>query len=75
MMAFERSGLHIDDPLAAGERPARTRSDADPTTDSRLGDIPLEQIRANPEQPRKRFDDAALLALQTRSASAAYCSL
>ena len=63
MTAFGRRGLQVDDPLAAGERPARTRSDAEPTTDSRLRDIPLEQIRANPEQPRKRFDDGALLAL------------
>jgi len=64
MTAFGRRGLQVDDPLAAGgEHPARPRSPADATTDSRLRDIPLEQIRANPGQPRKRFDDAALLAL------------
>jgi ParB family chromosome partitioning protein len=28
-----------------------------------LRDIPLEEIRANPHQPRRRFDDAALLTL------------
>ena len=64
MTALGRRGLQVDDPLAAGgEHPARPRSSADATTDSRLRDIPLEQIRANPGQPRKRFDDAALLAL------------
>jgi ParB family chromosome partitioning protein len=41
----------------------RPRSDADATIESRLRNIRLEQIRANPAQPRKRFDDAALLAL------------
>ena len=52
MTALRRRALRVDDPLRAGrEHPARLR------------DIPLEQIRPNPEQPRKRFDDAALLAL------------
>jgi ParB family transcriptional regulator, chromosome partitioning protein len=64
MTALRRRGLLVDDPLAAGaEHPARRRFNADATTDSRLRNIPLEQIRANPDQPRKRFDDAALLAL------------
>jgi ParB family transcriptional regulator, chromosome partitioning protein len=64
MTALRRRGLLVDDPLAAGAaHPARRRSNADMSTDSRLRNIPLEQIRANPDQPRKRFDDAALLAL------------
>ncbi len=64
MTALRRRGLLVDDPLAAGaEHPARRRSNAHATTDSRLRNIPLEQIRANPDQPRKRFDDAALVAL------------
>jgi ParB family chromosome partitioning protein len=48
---------------AGGEHPAQPRSASDATTDSRLRDIPLDQIRANPEQPRKRFDETALVAL------------
>ena len=64
MTGLRRRGLLVDDPLAAGgEHPARPRSDADATDNARLRDIPLKQIRANPKQPRKRFDDAALLAL------------
>ena len=64
MTAHRRRSLQIDDPLAAGgEHPAQPRAAPDATTDSRLRDIPLEQIRANPEQPRKRFDKTALVAL------------
>jgi ParB family chromosome partitioning protein len=64
MTALRRRGLLVDDPLAAGEQhPARPRSEEDTTAGSRLRDIPVKKIRANPEQPRKRFDDAALLAL------------
>jgi len=64
MMAVRRRGLQVDDPLAAGgEQSTWPRSDADATINSRLRDIPLERIRANPEQPRKRFDYGALLAL------------
>jgi ParB family transcriptional regulator, chromosome partitioning protein len=64
MTAVRRRGLRVDDPLAAGgQHPAWSRSDIGTASDSQLRDIPLEQIRANPEQPRKRFDDAPLLAL------------
>jgi ParB family chromosome partitioning protein len=64
MTAIQRRGLLVDDPLApGGEHSARPRSDADATGDARLRDIPLEQIRPNPRQPRKRFDEAARLAL------------
>jgi ParB family chromosome partitioning protein len=64
MTALRRRGLLVDDPLATRtEHPGRAHSNADVTTDSRLRNIPLEQIRANPDQPRKQFDDAALLAL------------
>jgi ParB family chromosome partitioning protein len=63
-----RRTLRIDDPLDV----ARTVVDKDPEqsdigasrdAESRLQDIPLEQIHANPSQPRKRFDDQALDAL------------
>ena len=57
MSATTRRGLQIDDPLA----PSRdTAADVEDSGTGRLRDLPLEQIRANPAQPRKRFDDAAL---------------
>jgi ParB-like chromosome segregation protein Spo0J len=40
-----------------------SRSNADATSNSRLRGIPLEQIRANPKQPRTRFEKASLLTL------------
>src|SRR5689334_13393863 len=64
MSVVRRRGLLVDDPLAAGEdrtpagRPAGSAEIAD-----RLRDIPLSAIHANPAQPRKRFDEAALDAL------------
>ena len=64
MSVLRRRGLLVDDPLAAGD----DRSPTAPPTGSaeiagRLRDIPLSAIRANPAQPRKRFDESALAAL------------
>jgi ParB family chromosome partitioning protein len=64
MSVTGRRGLRVDDPLAAGEErgggvpPGGERTDA-----GRLRDIPLGEIHANPQQPRKRFEDGALTAL------------
>ncbi len=63
MTALRRRGLRIDDPLDAG-RGGDPELPADGTPgDARLRDIPLTEIRANPKQPRTRFDDAALRSL------------
>jgi ParB family transcriptional regulator, chromosome partitioning protein len=64
MSGLKRRGLLVDDPLAAGEE----RSPAGPATAGsevaeRLRDIPIDEIQANPGQPRRRFDEAALAAL------------
>jgi ParB family chromosome partitioning protein len=64
MSVLRRRGLLVDDPLAAGD----DRSPTAPPTGSaeiagRLRDIPLSAVRANPAQPRKRFDESALAAL------------
>jgi ParB family transcriptional regulator, chromosome partitioning protein len=64
-----RRGLRVDDPLAGpttndderqGPPSMSSRFEAD---ESRLRDIELERIRANPSQPRRRFDQDALAAL------------
>jgi ParB-like chromosome segregation protein Spo0J len=67
MSATKRRSLQIDDPLAAGTTSAHDR---DPSTESEtsggvgpLREIPLERTRANPTQPRKRFDESALASL------------
>jgi hypothetical protein len=39
---------------------------------SELRELPVELVRPNPHQPRKQFDESALLA--TRCRSAACCS-
>lgn len=54
--------LTIDDPLAASDACHVARSTA-ATAASRLRDMPLDQIRPNPNQPRRRFDETSLLAL------------
>jgi len=68
MSSAPRRGLTIDDPVGAATTPrAAVHPTAAPTlggiTNSRLRDIPLEQIEPNPHQPRKRFDDASLSSL------------
>ena len=63
-MSVLRRGLLVDDPLAAGDdrSPAASVPGVSEIT-GRLRDIPITEIRANPAQPRKRFDESALAAL------------
>jgi ParB family chromosome partitioning protein len=68
MTATLRRTLQIDDPLAS--RAARVHDPASAQTDAthgeqpeRLKDIPIKQIQANPDQPRKHFDDASIASL------------
>jgi ParB family transcriptional regulator, chromosome partitioning protein len=60
----QRRGLLVDDPLAAGEDHSHhTSVTSGSGVTSRLRDIPIDEIDANPAQPRKRFDERALEAL------------
>jgi ParB family transcriptional regulator, chromosome partitioning protein len=61
-MTSARRALRIDDPLAAADACHVARSTTTSTT-GRLRDVPLDQIRPNPNQPRRRFDEDSLLAL------------
>jgi ParB-like chromosome segregation protein Spo0J len=61
-MTSTRRALTIDDPLAAAGACHVARSTAGSTA-GRLRDIPLEQIRPNPKQPRRRFDEESLVTL------------
>ena len=69
MSATRKRGLRIDDPLGPAAARHDEHDDASTTGDrgslgeSRLRDIPLDQIRANPDQPRKRFEKIALASL------------
>jgi ParB family transcriptional regulator, chromosome partitioning protein len=68
MTAIRRRSLNVDDPLAAGTARDQDRGssigDEETGADAgRLRAIPLEQIRANPDQPRKRFETSALTSL------------
>jgi ParB family transcriptional regulator, chromosome partitioning protein len=69
MSAIRRRGLRLDDPLGAGdasrdERDSRSRAAGGVgLAEGRLRDIPLAQIHANPDQPRKRFEESALASL------------
>jgi ParB family chromosome partitioning protein len=61
-MRSTRRPLTIDDPLAAGDACHVARFPV-PHGDGRLRDIALDQIRPNPKQPRRRFDEELLVAL------------
>jgi ParB family transcriptional regulator, chromosome partitioning protein len=61
-MTSTRRALTIDDPLAASDACHVARPTA-ASTAGRLRDVPLDQIRPNPKQPRRRFDEDLLLAL------------
>jgi ParB family transcriptional regulator, chromosome partitioning protein len=63
-MSGLRRGLLVDDPLAAGDdrSPGATEAGGSEVA-GRLREIPIREIRANPAQPRKRFDEPALTAL------------
>jgi ParB family chromosome partitioning protein len=64
MSATRRRSLRVDDPLGASDERASSRPASGERDDAaRLRDIPLGEIHANPQQPRKRFDDRALTAL------------
>ena len=68
MSAIRRRGLRVDDPLAAGDASRVEHGASSAVADvglggSRLRDIPLAQIHANPGQPRKRFDESGLASL------------
>jgi ParB family chromosome partitioning protein len=68
MSTMGRRSLQIDDPLAPGTAPDRDAgSSIDGETTGvgagRLRDIPLGEIRANPDQPRKKFDEFSLVSL------------
>jgi ParB family chromosome partitioning protein len=60
-MTSTRRPLTIDDPLAARDACHVARSTGN--TAGRLRDVPLDQIRPNPRQPRRRFDEESLVAL------------
>ena len=61
MSAHRRRGLLVDDPLGYGDNRGQAASGTTGSqVASRLRDIPIGEIRPNPAQPRKRFDDAAL---------------
>jgi ParB family chromosome partitioning protein len=57
-----RRPLHIDDPVA-GEACHVAHVEPRDGASGRLRDIPVDEIRPNPAQPRKRFDDASLAGL------------
>lgn len=61
MSVLRRRGLLVDDPLAAGEERPQATSGSEIA--GRLRDISIAEIRANPAQPRRRFDESALAAL------------
>ena len=62
----EEQGVRRDELAPAGKDVPRPTTE--PAADIRL--IPLAEIRANPRQPRQRFDDAALDALAASIRSA-----
>jgi ParB family transcriptional regulator, chromosome partitioning protein len=64
MTAIRRRSLQVDNPLSS-----TTDQDRDPgstfgaAVGGRLREIPVEQISANPAQPRKRFEEESLASL------------
>jgi ParB family chromosome partitioning protein len=63
MTPAPRRALTIDDPIGSGYACHVARKAARGQPDGRLREIPVEEIRPNPDQPRKRFDDDALRSL------------
>jgi ParB family chromosome partitioning protein len=63
MSASPRRSLRLDDPVGPGgsRQPGDETDGVEPS--GRLREIPLYQIRPNPDQPRKHFDESALGAL------------
>jgi ParB family transcriptional regulator, chromosome partitioning protein len=62
MSSPTRRALTIDDPVAAAAACHVAHPAGDPAA-GRLREIALDEIQPNPEQPRKRFDQASLNAL------------
>jgi ParB family chromosome partitioning protein len=58
-----RRALTIDDPVAGREACHVARSEPIDGQRGQVQHVPLDQIRPNPSQPRKQFDDAALSGL------------
>jgi ParB family chromosome partitioning protein len=68
MSASTRRGLQIDDPLAPREAPSHGHAStgtavAESGGHGQLRNLPLDAIRANPDQPRKHFEESALASL------------
>jgi ParB family transcriptional regulator, chromosome partitioning protein len=69
MSVTQRRALRVDDPIAASTTTDESQHQQSATTHGygdqagRLCEIELDQIRANPSQPRKRFDSDRLDAL------------
>ncbi len=63
MSPTPRRALTIDDPIASGEACHVARHAASGSPDGRLREIPVDEIHPNPDQPRKRFDEQALVSL------------
>jgi ParB family chromosome partitioning protein len=62
MSPANRRALTIDDPIAAAAACHVAHPPGDPSA-GRLRDIALDEIHANADQPRKRFDETSLTAL------------
>jgi hypothetical protein len=62
MSPATRRPLTIDDPVAGAEACHVARPGWEHSGDGRLRAIALEEIHPNPDQPRKRFDEASLRA-------------
>jgi ParB family chromosome partitioning protein len=60
MTPAPRRALTIDDPIGSGEACHVARQASPGQPDGRLREIPVDEIRPNPDQPRKRFDEEAL---------------
>ncbi len=59
-MATRRSALGRGLEALIPDRPSQTPSTSRPPADSPLIDLPVDEIRPNPDQPRRRFDEAEL---------------
>lgn len=63
MSPQSRRALRIDDPVAGSDPCHVAQRSSDESPSGRLRDIAVQDIHANPSQPRKHFDDGSLAAL------------
>ncbi len=63
MTASRRRGLRLDDPVGPAASPSPDADSATVVPTGRLQELPPGQIHPNRNQPRKLFDEAALVAL------------